>query len=106
MSDDGARYPLACAMGALAEEERRAHRTLIEQLFGRTGLEREKLTNGYGFRFQADSFPDVVAFAMNERKCCPFLRFELDLSPSQGHLFLRMTGPEGTSAFLEAELGL
>jgi hypothetical protein len=105
MSEIETGYSLACAVDAIPVEERSAHRALTEQLFRRTLQEREELANGYSFRFPADNFADVAAFVMNERKCCPFLRFEIDLSPAAGSLLVRLTGPEGTARFLEAELG-
>ena len=42
-------------------------------------------------------------FVANERRCCPFLTFTLELAPDGGPLWLRLTGPAGTRAFLEAE---
>lgn len=41
-----------------------------------------------------------------ERRCCPFLRFTLELEPGDGLVHLRIAGPEGTADFLAAELGL
>ena len=57
------------------------------------------------FRFAPDAFEDVARFVGNERKCCPFLDFEIGL-PAAGPRRLRLTGPAGTRAFLEAELSL
>jgi hypothetical protein len=60
---------------------------------------------GYAFRFAPDAFADVARFVANERKCCPFLDFEI-AAESAGPVWLRLTGPAGTRAFLEAELGI
>jgi hypothetical protein len=46
----------------------------------------------------------VVRFVAAERLCCPFLRFELVVSPERGPLRLSITGPEGAKGFLRAEL--
>ena len=45
-------------------------------------------------------------FIANERKCCPFMTFELEIAAASGPIWLRMTGPEGTRDVLEAELRL
>jgi len=42
----------------------------------------------------------------NERRCCPFMTFEVVVAPSSGPIWLRMTGPEGTREVLRAELEL
>jgi hypothetical protein len=106
MNSAGTDDPLACAVGAIPVEERQAHRELTEHLFGRVLMDHEELANGYGFLFPMDSLPEVAAFVRNERKCCPFLRFEIDMVPHAASLRLRLTGPAGTAHFLEGELAL
>jgi hypothetical protein len=46
----------------------------------------------------------VVATINAERQCCRFLRFVLTVEPDGGALWLDITGPPGTIAFLEALL--
>jgi hypothetical protein len=41
-----------------------------------------------------------------ERRCCPFLRFELRLSEEDDVVELGLRGREGVRAFLTEELGL
>jgi hypothetical protein len=72
----------------------------------RQAIERADLADGYGFRFAADKLVELVQFIDNERKCCPFMSFELVIAPESGPVWLRMTGPEGTLQVLQAELGL
>ena len=93
---------LACVPTALTPEVRGEHFALIRQLFGRVE-ERAELSNGYAYRFDADEIESVVRFIDNERRCCPFLQFELVVTGSKP-LWLRLTGPEGTREFLDAEL--
>jgi hypothetical protein len=57
-------------------------------------------------RLPADELVQVARFVANERKCCTFLRVELDIAPGAGSMWLRLTGPQGTRELLEAELGL
>ena len=37
-----------------------------------------------------------------ERRCCPFLRFQLTVEPDQLGIVLEVTGPAGTAEFLQA----
>ena len=96
--------PLACIPGAIPAGERRAHFALLSRLFGAELRERREVPGGCAYRFDADAFDDVARWAANERRCCPFLTFTLELAPDEGPLWVRLTGPEGTRAFLEAEL--
>jgi hypothetical protein len=95
---------LACFSNAIAPDERPAHIALVEQLFGELVRERADLPNGYAYRFLPDAFELVARFIANERKCCPFLTFELEVSSDSGPIWLRLTGPAGTQGVLEAEL--
>ncbi len=97
--------PLACVPGAIPAEERADHFARARRLFGEAAEERRAWREGYAFRFAADAFDDVARFVANERKCCPFLDFEI-AAESAGPVWLRLTGPAGTRAFLEAELGI
>lgn len=96
--------PLACVPGAIPAAERSAHFALLERLFGGDARERAGVPNGYSFRFDAEAFDDVARFVANERKCCPFVAFAVELSPDGGPLWLRLQGPEGTREFFDTEL--
>jgi hypothetical protein len=97
---------LACMPGAIPAAERQAHFALARDLFHGRAEERSALPNGYAIRFPADALEAVARFVSNERKCCPFMSFELTLAPASESLWLRMTGPEGTRSVLDAELNL
>lgn len=96
--------PLACVPTAISAAEREAHFALAKDLFGRLASARQPLRNGYAFEFDADALEVVARFIGNERKCCPFMTFDLRVSPESGPLSLCITGPEGTRAVLDAEL--
>lgn len=98
--------PLACAPGVIPDAERPAHFALIRTLFAEAAEARESLPDGYAFRFPADALEPLGRFFLNERKCCPFLAFSLEVSPARGPVWLRITGPEGTRELLDAELPL
>lgn len=98
--------PLACVPAAIPAAERSPHFALARKLFIELAKERRELPSGYAFRFEASELEALSRFIANERKCCPFMTFELDVAPASGPLWLRMTGPEGTRAVLDAELNL
>jgi hypothetical protein len=94
---------LACdPVGIPGEGEREEHFARITRLLG-VGLERTELPDGIAFRFSADLLPEVARFVENERRCCPFLAFSIELWPDAGEITLRMTGPEGVREFVAAE---
>ncbi|MDQ3698597.1 MAG: hypothetical protein M3373_11335 [Gemmatimonadota bacterium] len=96
--------PLACVPGAIPAAQRPAHFELLARLFGEHSRERWDIPDGYAFRFEADAFDDVARFVTNERRCCPFLTFTIELSADGGPLWFRLSGPTGTRDFLDAEL--
>jgi hypothetical protein len=98
--------PLACVPAAIPAAERSSHFALARRLFAELAKERRDLASGYAFRFEAGELEAISRFIANERKCCPFMTFELEVAPASGSLWLRMTGPEGTRAVLDAELNL
>ncbi|MBB6094993.1 hypothetical protein HNQ60_003880 [Povalibacter uvarum] len=98
--------PIACVPAAIPAGERRAHFALAERLFGELALGRLPLDDGYQFRFPATALSIVTKFLTNERLCCPFMRFALEIEPGTDAIVLRMTGPIGTREILDAELNL
>jgi hypothetical protein len=98
--------PLACVPTAIPAAERSAHFALARKLFLELAEKREDLPSGYVFRFKVSALEPVARFVENERKCCPFMTFELEIAPASGPLWLRMTGPDGTRALLDAEFNL
>lgn len=104
VTDPGSRLPIACTLGnrELAERAER----LRQDLFA-GAEERRELADGYAFRF-AGTGPwgdRIAAFIASERQCCPFFRFEVSYEPEFGPIWLRMSGPDGTSAFIRGLLG-
>ena len=53
----------------------------------------------------AEQFDQVTQFIANERLCCPFFSFVLEVTPARGLIWLRITGRAGVKDFLQAELG-
>jgi hypothetical protein len=97
---------LACVPAAIPAAERQAHFALARELFETRAQERSALPNGYAMSFRPDELEAIARFVANERRCCPFMTFELTVGPESDPLWLRMTGPQGTREVLEAELNL
>lgn len=92
--------PIACALSATELKQRRAE--LLPGLLARAA-ERVRVPNGYRWRFApvGDLLAAVALVIESERRCCPFLRFVLVVEPGGGPISLEVTGPLGTSEFLE-----
>jgi hypothetical protein len=104
-AEDGS-VELICVPSAIPARERAQHFVLARELLDKQAAERADLPDGYAFRFAADQFVELVRFIDNERKCCPFMTFHLQIGPQDGPIWLRMTGPAGTREVLQAELSL
>ena len=96
--------PLACDLLALEADVRATHVGAAAQLLRSDAAEVTELPDGYVFRYRADQYEQVVQFIANERRCCPFFTFALEVTPAQGPLWLRITGREGAKEILQAEL--
>ena len=97
---------LACVPDALRAHAWNAHARLARRLFARVEapVPVDEPAEGYRLALDASDFDDVARWIANERLCCPFLRFTLDVAPAGGALTMTLSGPEGTRAFLDAEL--
>ena len=95
-------HAIACVPGGIPADERDAHFALLSRLLKDDVRERLGSPDGYAFRFDGDMFDDIARYVSNERKCCPFLDFMIEVAPDAGPLWLRLTGPSGTREFLEA----
>ena len=98
---------LACRLDALSAEERVRHRDLTEELTRRARWVQE-IPCGYALRFPDDPALSrrVIDWVALERRCCPFLEFEILLGEEGEPVILRLTGADGVKEFLAAELDL
>ena len=97
--------PIACT---LLEAERQQRRTqLLDRVFAGV-LESRPLVNGYALRFASEAvvLADLMQLIQLERECCAFLKFRLTVDAGHGAVWLELTGPAGTMAFLESTLGV
>jgi hypothetical protein len=96
--------PLACNMGVFTPTQRETHIEMSTKLIHAVQNVRE-VENGFEFSFpnEAEFISRIAEFISNERLCCPFLRFTLNVNSNQGPVSLLLTGPLGTQEFLRAE---
>ena len=96
---------LACDLTAIPTSVREEHVITAPQLFA-AAQEVQELPDGYAIRFQNEPgrFMAIAKFIENERLCCPFFNFELDIEPNNGPLWLRLTGGEGVKEILQTTL--
>ena len=68
----------------------------------------QEIPRGYAFRFPDDRTLSrkLVEWVALERRCCPFLEFEILLGLEGEPVILRLTGEDGVREFLAAELSL
>ncbi|MCB0213394.1 MAG: hypothetical protein KDJ52_28885 [Anaerolineae bacterium] len=97
---------LACNLNAIETEQRDQHITETKRLFSQVQETRE-LETGYAFRLpnNTDTIRHAAEFIIQERKCCPFFTFALELEASGGPLWLRITGQTGVREVIQAEFG-
>ena len=96
---------LACDLTAIPASLREEHVVTAPQLFA-LAQEVQELPDGFAIRFENEPgrFMAIANFVQNERLCCPFFHFELDVEPNNGPLWLRLTGGEGVKEILQMTL--
>ena len=95
--------PIACN---LSEPELRLRReTLASDIF-KDFQQVDELTDGYSFRFPGNDVcaAKLLEFITFERRCCPFMTFELIFEPGQGAIWLRLRGAAGVKEFIRNEM--
>ena len=67
-------------------------------------LRSARLEEGYEFAFDTSELEELGKFVSLERKCCPFLSFELEVPAGKGRIRFRIHGPPGSRDLIEAEI--
>jgi len=96
--------PLACDMGVFTPAQREAHLQTTTELI--QAVQRvQEVENGYELAFpnETELISRIAEFISNERLCCPFLKFTLNVISNSEPVSLSLTGPLGTQEFLRAE---
>ena len=94
-----------CNLNVLGDEEREGFASVTDSLFAAVQESRE-LENGFALRFpnHPNQLVQIASFIERESKCCPFLKFALEVEPSSGPVWLYISGEPGTKEFLRSEL--
>jgi DNA-binding transcriptional MerR regulator len=97
--------PFACQVGALSAEEWQRHHIVTDQLHELV-CAIEELPDGYAYRFQSQTNTILLLseFISRERRCCPFLGFELVAEQDDGTIWLRLRGRDGAKEFIRSEI--
>ena len=96
--------PIACDPAAIDAEVRSTHLSAAEQLLRHDAVEMQELPDGFAFRYPAEQYAQVTQFIANERLCCPFFTFTLEVTPAHGPLWLRITGSDEIKAVIQSAL--
>lgn len=95
---------LACDLEAIDPADRADHVDLARRLLGPAALAREERPDGFRLRFAGSDYPAVARFVGNESRCCPFLRFVIEVAPGGGEVWLEVEGPAGAREIVQAAL--
>ena len=96
-----------CNIKALSPAERERLHQVTEKIKA-ARLETKELPDGYAFRLQSEqvSIGELAEYVSEERKCCPFFDFELELHRDGGPLWLKLRGRGGVKDFMRHEFGI
>jgi hypothetical protein len=96
-SDDAVgELPLACSLSADQLRERSLEN---EALFARA-RDVEELADGYRYTFSAGDAPELLAFILAERDCCPVFTFDLTFPSPHRAVHLAVRGRDGVKEIL------
>ncbi|MDR8389833.1 hypothetical protein NC796_01705 [Aliifodinibius sp. S!AR15-10] len=99
MSDN---QPIACDLTSIDNNEREQHKTNSEQLF--TSIEKwQELPDGYRFRVptETEMIEKAGSFMARERQCCPFFKFNLEVTPDGGPVWLKLRGNREVKQYIK-----
>ena len=99
MGERDDRQGVACDPTAIETAQRQRHRTLVEALLGTRVQEVVDRPDGYALRFAADDYAAITQFIDNERRCCPFLRFVLEVPPGGDPTGSRSPAPRAPGTY-------
>lgn len=96
---------LTCDLTAIPASVREEHVITAPQLF-QQAQEIQELPSGYAIRFQNEPgrFAAIAKYIENERLCCPFFNFGLEVESNSGALWLKLTGGAGVKELLYVTL--
>jgi hypothetical protein len=99
----GAESALACDLTAISASDRPRYNELRGMLAASVIGKRE-LPDGVAIEIDIKriALTQLAEWISFERKCCPFFKFEIDVAPEAGPVWLSLTGRAGVKEFLAA----
>ena len=94
--------PLVCNMGVFTPAQQESHIQTTTELIQAVQHVQE-VENEFAFPNETEFISRIAEFISNERLCCPFLKFTLNIISNSEPVSLALTGPIGTQEFLRAE---
>ncbi len=93
---------ISCDPSAHTETELEQHDEKVEGLLA-DRTEMRKVSGGYAFRYPGtmEYAERVFNFVRYERKCCPFLSFEIAFEPEERGIWLYVGGDERVEDYLD-----
>lgn len=97
---------VACKISVFDSEERNHYDELRKELTEAMSV--EKITNGYTFIFSNDQtlLLKIAEWISLENRCCPFIKFSLNVSGDSESIRVEMTGNEDVKKLLKEEFQL
>jgi hypothetical protein len=94
---------IACRMDALSPQQRSRRSEILDLIRPRVYRVSET-TDGVQFEWRGgDDLPALIGeFVVLESRCCPFIRFTMDVEAERGPILLRLGGREGVKDFLRS----
>lgn len=94
--------PLACDLTAINDDERATHKTNAEEVF-KLVEEWQELPDGYRFRIPTETelIEKTGSFIARERQCCPFFKFNLEVNPDGGAVWLKLRGNQEVKRYIK-----
>ncbi len=94
---------IACDPHAVPADQREHWVETGKQVYAAVQEVRE-LPDGYQFRLPADSamLIKVADYISNERLCCAFLHFTVEVEPNRGPCWLRLTGGADVKEYIRS----
>jgi hypothetical protein len=94
---------ICCDPNAVPPEQRDRWAAVGRQVYAAVEEVRD-LPDGYRFRLPTTSamLLQLAEYVSNERLCCGFLRFQIEVEPAKGPVWLQLTGADGVKDYLRA----
>jgi hypothetical protein len=106
MSNDGccgAGSALACDLTEISASDRPRYNEL-RGMVAASVIGKRELQDGIAIEIDIKriALAQLAEWISFERKCCPFFKFEIDIAPESGPVWLSLTGRAGVKEFLAA----